>query len=284
MINETLGILLIVLIALIAYQQCCRKLRFPESSRRPPYLAPPTTPPSVRLTPQTIQEFLGWVAAVPVVDAHLIREQVALAASSTDVLDELEKALFDLPVEDVGRHLLLLSVLGETRNPIVSSLLTRFIRLPADEIGSPPPVSMGSLTGKEPTDASLLTIGAILQARAVEMLAYQEVPQAIEETLKIAADHPLKVVRVAAIDAYLFNCEHDNEAIERVRCVVREDERMLVGLIRRTKGMDAKEFDVKVQAFYKSYPEQQPPLVHLVENKKFDPPRHRRGFRNMKEN
>src|SRR4051794_36070914 len=207
-----LVLMLIVLVVVIDWVRLRWSPKQPVSTHRPRYFGPGPLPPPIPLTPGTVEKFVGWVAAVPVAEAQLIRDQVAQAAADVQVVDALAEALFRLPADDLGRHLLLLSVLGETRNPCAVGPLTRFIRLPGEAITPPQPAQMGELTGKE-RDATLLDVGPVLQARAVEMLAYLRVPEAIDETLKVAADHPSRVVRVAAIDAYLFNHENDGEAV-----------------------------------------------------------------------
>jgi hypothetical protein len=254
---------LVIILFLVAIDRVRlrRRPRQPVGTHLPPrYFGPAPHSPAIPLSPDTVEAFIAWVAEVPVAQAQLIRDQVAQSAADVQVVDALTKALFQLPAKDFGRHLLILSVLGETRNPRLVGPLTRFIWLPGEAITPPLPAQLGDLKGKE-RDATLLDTGPILQARAVEMLAYLQIPEAIDQTLNVAAEHPSKVVRVAAIDAYLFNHENDGEAFDRVRRAVREEEQIFVGLPHRSRSMDPAMFDAEVRAFYEQYPEQRPPAL-----------------------
>jgi hypothetical protein len=229
--------------------------RQPQSLHPPRYSGPNPPRPPVRLTRDSIEEFLGWVAAVPVSDRELIQRQVAEVAADDAIVEALLKHLFHLPVQDFGRHLMLLSVLGEMRHPHCVEPLKRFVNLPGHAVIPPPPPEQSSgLPG-----TSHLDYGAALQARAVEMLAYSRHPDALEAVLKAASDHGSRAVRLAAIDAYAFNHDDHLEAVERVRRIARPEEAKFVGLPRRSRDADPAAFDARVRAFYERYPEERPP-------------------------
>jgi len=239
-----------------------RHSRSPEGSAFPNFYGGRIPAPSpVDLNVDSIDDFVGWVAATPVGDAQLIRDQVALAAKNEEVLDALIQHLFHFPIVDFGRHLLLLSIIGEVRNSRAIEALLRFIRLPGATFGL-----LGSDAGKEarasrrPRDASLLDGSSALQARAVEMLAYLNTPHALEETLKIASNHTSRAVRVAAMDAYLFNHQDSADATARLQEAIQGEDRKFIGLARRFRGMDVSQFDASVATFYRNYPAERPPV------------------------
>lgn len=227
----------------------------PQSFHPPRYSGPNPPRPPVRLARDSIEEFLDWVAAVPVSDRELIQKQVAEVAADDAIVEALLKHLFHLPVHDFGRHLMLLSVLGEMRHPHCVEPLKRFVNLPGHAVIPPPPP-------EEPSDlprTSHLDYGAALQARAVEMLAYSRHPDALEAVLKAASSHGSRAVRLAAIDAYAFNHDDHFEALERVQRVARPEEAKFVGLARRSRDADPVAFDARVRAFYERYPEERAP-------------------------
>ncbi len=212
------------------------------------------SPASARLAAETIEEFVRWVAGVPVSKAQLIRDQIAAAKGDEPVFAALVGHLFQLPVPDFGRHLLLLSVLGELRDPKSVEPLLRFINLTPDSLFGPTPTRLGSGPA-----TSYLDYSAALQARAAEMLAFIRTPEALDQVLRVASEHDSCAVRLAALDGFIFNHDDSPEAIDKARAAARPSEAKFVGLARRQRDFNPREFDSKVRAFYQRYPEENPP-------------------------
>lgn len=255
----SLALLLLFLIIFLWRRKLLSGPQEPASLHPPRYIGPNPSPPVERLRLDSVEEFLHWVAAVPVSQSQLIRDQVALAAADEAIVDALVEKLFQFPIWDFGRHLLLLSVLGEMRHSRAIEPLIRFLKLSTETMLPTQPAEMQDVTGKE-RDATLLDGSTALQARAVEMLAFLGTPRALQETLKIAADHPSLSVRIAAIDAYLFNHGDSSESIERIQEGIHDCDRKYVGLPRRTRDMNVDEFDAQVLAFYERYPKEVAPV------------------------
>lgn len=197
---------------------------------------------------ESIDEFLQWAGDVPAGATDMIRERIAAARGDTTVVDRLLEELWKLPVRDEVRHYLLLSTIGELRDGRAATDLVRFIWQPDEQI-SAVEHEMVDGCGFGPSTAELL------KARAVEMLAYLGTSEAVEETLRVAADHPAPAVRAAGIDAHLFNHDDAPEEIERVRGRVRSDDTPLVGLPRFTRDANPGEFDRAIAEFYARYPD-----------------------------
>src|SRR5215218_569814 len=80
------------------------------------------------LLPETLSEFLEWAAHAPVSAREVVRQRIAAARGNRDVASELQQRLWDLPVEDLGLHLVLLSTIGEFRDsPNHLGELARFV-------------------------------------------------------------------------------------------------------------------------------------------------------------
>jgi hypothetical protein len=227
----------------------------------PPKFDETTIPsiPSVSLNANAVDAFVRWVAATPVSKAHLVRDAISVARGDDEVLGALVARLFELPVKDFGRHQILLSIIGELRRPEAVEPLMRFVNLPNTSVLHAPRNDPGSGSYKTSFDGS-----DALQARAVEMLTYLQTPEALKAVLTLASEHSSRAVRLAALNAFTFNHDDNPEAIERARAAARPDEAKFVGLARRSRDFDPVEFDAKVLAFYKRYPEENPPVPNFI--------------------
>ena len=245
-----------IAIFLIIYFRHLKRFVAPvPNTLEPPVFNPRSipSPASVRLASDTIEEFVRWVAAVPVSDVQLVRDQIAVSRGDESVVAALVGHLFQLPVPDFGRHLLLLSILGELRDPKSVEPLLRFINLPPTSLFGQTPGSQG-----QGPATSYLDYSSALQARAAEMLAFIRTPEALDKVLAVASEHSSRAVRLAALDGFIFNQDDSPEAIDKARTAARPDEAIFVGLARRERDFNPREFDSKVRAFYQRYPEEYP--------------------------
>jgi hypothetical protein len=221
----------------------------------------PSKPPiahsesSVSLPPlraDTIDEFLAKAGATPRSQISTIQNAIARSKVDSEMVLGLTKRLMVTPVTDVSRHLMILSILGELKDPAAIGTLREFIW--SDRPLVPPqPVEGGS--GRR---TSYFNHDGALKARAAEMLSFIGTREADDATLEIAGKHSGAEVRIAAIDAYLFNHSDSAEAKEELITRVRPEERKLVGLPRFKQGMNRAEFDRRVVDFYRLYPEEMP--------------------------
>jgi hypothetical protein len=226
------------------------------SERTPPAFDPSmiTNVPPVTLTADSVDAFLRWVASTPVSNAGVVQDAVSAARGDDEVVRVLTVNLLDLPVRDIGRHLMLLSIIGEMRRPEFLGPLVRFVGL-AEE-------SVVPQRSDEPGDGvctSYLDAAAALQSRAVEMLAHLRTAEAFQAVLALASQHESRPVRLAALDAFAFNNDDSPDAIECARAAARPSESKMVGVPRRTRDSDPREFEARVLAFYEQYPEERPP-------------------------
>jgi hypothetical protein len=251
--------LILLIIALSFVGGCSKKHVIPRSDNDdlPRLTGPinvPNPPTPVPLTAATVDDFLAWVQRVPVSNTALIRQLIAQAATDDAVVDELAKRLFEIPIQNIGRHLMILSILGETRNPHAVAPLVRFIWLDRPLVDEPTEMlGVG-------THTSRFNYNSGLKARAVEMLAYIGTNDALAGTRDAISKHADAEVRISAMDAYLFNHNDSEESKAELRRIARPDEAKLIGIPRRTRDMDVKAFDVRVQTFYERYPEERPPV------------------------
>lgn len=224
---------------------------YDEDETPKPAAAPPRAGPAYGEAPAftagTVDEFLRWAAGVPVAEAAVIRQRIAAARGDQALLDRLIAELWSLPVTDVGRHHVLLSTLGELRDGRTVPDLARFV-WHMDLVARPSADQEGCGFEAHPAE--------VLQARAAEMLSYLATEEAVDETLRIVAEHPRAGVRAAAIDAHLFNHDDSAEEMVRLRGRVRAEDVPFVGVPRFTRDSDPQQFERAVLEFYERHPEQ----------------------------
>lgn len=208
---------------------------------------------TVALSPTSADAFLIWAQGVAQSDIGLLRSRIAEVAHDDTVIDALGKRLMEIPVRDLSRHLMILAILGETQNPRAIDPILKFIWYPK-ALAEEPKEMLGP-----GIHVSQFNYDGGLRARASEMLAYIGTDVANSHTREILQKHPSQEVRIAAIDAYLFNHQDSTIANEELQRIVQPRERRMIALARRTRDMDVKAFDSRLRAFYEAYPDERPP-------------------------
>ena len=198
----------------------------------------PTLPLPPPRDPGQLDVFLEWIASIPRNGRGEIREAIAQLRDREVVATLLHEALMSLPVGDPGRHLLVLAVLGELRAPSSIEVLERFVWLHDLEVYGE--VQLAQLA---PCDFS--PSGA-LQARAAEMLVWVIGTDQDDKVLRIVREHPSTLVRVATIDAWLYQRGDSAEASSTLVGLVRPGDEWAVGLPRWTVDTDTQLFHRRV--------------------------------------
>ncbi len=228
---------------------------------------PPATTPSNPLTASTVDSFIDWAGAAAQSQIPELESRVAAAASDPAVLAALTARLLAIPagqVSDVARHLIIMSILGQMKNSGADAALVTFIGndpvcgVPASDAGP-------SDAGEQGIPDTVADTGSLLRAKAVEMLAFIGDELALQATLNIAATHACKAVRIAAIDAYMFNNADSSAAKSQLMAVVHADEQKMIGIPRRNRVMDIAAFDQALQQFYVNNPGELPLVQDLLD-------------------
>ena len=186
-----------------------------------------------------------WAAGTGLDEADDVRRLIADGADD-GVVDALSGELHTRAIQDIGRHLTILAVLGESRHSAAVTPLERFvwsegsITQPATEEDEP---ATESTTSEMIRCELQFDMSSALRARAVEMLAYLATPDAVQATLNVVRDHPEAGVRRAAIDAHIFNQGSTEEILEALAPYVRPEDEPYVNVPHWRRGMDPEEFD-----------------------------------------
>lgn len=210
----------------------------------------PLPPPRDR---DELERLLLAVVCTPSGDRQLIIDTLAAFDERDVVADLLHEALFELPVRDVGRHLTVLSLIGELRHDSSVEILERFVWLSDNEVQPP-----DSHVQQDPSDEQTpddtdngpgchFEPGAALQARAAEMLMWVTRGDYEDGIRRILAEHFSTQVRVATIDALAYVQGDDDAVLKRLRELVRDDDRWAVGLPRRTADVEPAYFQALVE-------------------------------------
>lgn len=200
-------------------------------------------------TPGDVPRFVDWAGRSTVDESELVRGALVAARWREPVvralIDEVEAA----QRTDHSRALLALALLGEMRNPCGTAFLMDFIHRPLPRTGTV--VFGGEIVER--------TAQAMLEAKAVDGVAYLRTEESDDAVLSIAAGHPSRIVRAEAINAFLWNHD-DSPAARRVLAPhVRADERILIDRVRRGSGEHAATFNARLRAFLEAHPEAIPP-------------------------
>jgi hypothetical protein len=195
-----------------------------------------------------VSRFLDWAGASHVDEREDARKAIATAGNNKDVVQALIKEVERVKTTDHTRALLALALLGETRSPEAQAFFVEFAQRPLPTDG---PVIEGEIIEQ--------TRAAQLQAKAVDGLAYANNESSNKFVTEIIANHPSKIVRAEAINAYLWNHEDNDDARKFLSQYVRKDELILIDRVRRKTGEKAESFNPKLDEFLKQHPEVVPP-------------------------
>lgn len=227
----------------------------------PPLPAPPerlgneVMSPTLPLPPPKDRESLGrfveLIASVPRDRTDELREAIRSIKDAAGIAALIHQSLFSLPCEDIGRHLLLLSILGELADPSSVDALDRFVWLSDSDVYGP--------AASRPLGGCDFGPAGMLQSRAAEMLVWVARGRHDERIFRILGEHPAITVRVAAIDAFLFQQGDSADAIALLEERVQADDRWAVGLPRRGPDVDMEAFDRRADAHEAEHGEPPPP-------------------------
>ncbi|THF85223.1 hypothetical protein E7T09_17120 [Deinococcus sp. KSM4-11] len=190
-----------------------------------------------------VAKFIDWAADSRLSQREEGRAAIEAARANDAVAQALVDAVFSAQKTDHSRALVALSVLGELRNPVGEQGLIRFVNLPFPAASTEP-----GFEGENPEQTALGT----LQAKAAEGLAYMGSESGTQAVLTLVAQHPSRIVRAAAITAYLYNNPDNRQLLQRY---VQKGEQAFVDRPIRDIGESGESFNAKLTAFLHLHPE-----------------------------
>jgi hypothetical protein len=230
---------------------------------------PQQTP--VPLATGTIEPFVDWVSSMPASQVDDVKQEIAKSASDAAVVDAVAAKLSFTAPGSYGRQLIYVSILGEMKNNQALSPLQSYLNsgdCPVFEqlraVQSPGPANQ----------TSYFDACAGLKSAAVNSLAYLNTPAARKLVLQAVQTHPSRVVRLSAMNAYLYNNNDSQEALAVVRRYAHKDEVKFVGLPRLTTEGSVQDFSDRVARYYQEHPEdkaQLPARIAATQKGKIEP-------------
>ncbi len=198
---------------------------------------------------KSVQAFIDWAGKSTGREHDDVTKALAAARSNKEVSTAFCEQAFAAQKSDHSRALLTLSLLGELRNEESELCLRRFVNLPL-------PKAIARTKEDSNPQATAL---ALLQAKAVEGLAYLHNKTGDEEVLRQVQKNPSLIVRAAAINAYLYNHGDSAEARKTLSGYVRKGEEIYLDRIRKEKGENKASFNRKLATYLRAHSEVKPP-------------------------
>lgn len=197
-----------------------------------------------------VRAFIDAASAAPVSRREEVRAMIQRVKDDVGIANALIAEFEMAQKTDFSRALVILSLIGEQRNPVGTNFLVKFVRRPLPPGGRPTRES-----GVSPEAEALER----LQVKAANALPYAGSAQAMQATLEVVRSHPLKPVRIEAASSYLWNTGNTEEARRTLSRYLHKDELMVLDRPVREQGMTAEQFNRQLALYLDRHPEVRPP-------------------------
>jgi len=196
---------------------------------------------------------VDWAADASVDQDDMVRRTVAQARDNEAIVRALCEHAMRARETDHSRALVTLALIGEMRSKHGVGCLEKIVALDLPEQGT---VVEGEILER--------TALEILQAKAIDGLAYFGDGKTDEMVLKTIAEHPSRIVRAEAIAAFLWNHKDNRDTRRQLQKYVRKDEQIYIDRVVRVEGEKAETFNPKLEAYLKAHPEVAPPVPEQI--------------------
>ena len=186
--------------------------------------------------------------------AEATREIARVAGNAAVINAVLGKLSLHRPLA-YGRQMIYLSILGETRNDLTVAPLRNYVYSPDCQVFEQLPG--GPLaTGK--SNLTIFDACGGLKSWAISMVAHVNTQVAQAVVLQAIGGHPSRMVRLSAMNSFLYANGDSADAVQRALLAARPNEAKLVGLPRLAPQFSLRDFDARVARYYQEHPEDRP--------------------------
>lgn len=189
----------------------------------------------------SVRDFIAWLMISRPSQVGDARAAIEAVATNDDVANA---AVAEVDIAgDVTRNLVVLSMIGELKNTIAENALTQLVNLavPTGEVDSEPVLRV-----------------TMVQTKAIDGLAFTRTATSRAKLLDVIANHPVKMVRIEAIRAYLDT--YGSSVRAEVQAVAHADEQLVMDSFPyRSEVAESATYDQKLRAYLVQHPETLPP-------------------------
>jgi len=193
---------------------------------------------------ESVQHFIDWASASYASESEDVYKALSAARENRAIAEAFCEEVSRSVMSDYSRTLVTLGLLGAMKSPVGTECLVKFLHRPFPAQGA---VIDGEIVEQ--------TAMGMLQAKVVDGLAFLRSADADKEVFWAVREHPSRVVRAEAIDAYLWNHNDSADAKATLARYVRPDEKVFLDRVRRGDGEGAKQFNPKLESFLKRHPD-----------------------------
>jgi hypothetical protein len=197
-----------------------------------------------------VAAFVSAAGAAPVSRREEIRARIQRVQADAAIAQGLIAEFRAAEKTDHSRALVILSLLGELRNPVGTAFLIDYVWKPLPT-GGEIIAELGVSAEHEDMER--------LQVKAANAIAYARTEEASRTALELAGRHPSRAVRAEAASSYLWNQGGSDEARRLLSQYLRRDEQALLDRPVRDVGMSGEEFNRLLGLYLKRNPQLRPP-------------------------
>jgi hypothetical protein len=171
-------------------------------------------------------------------DLPSIREALGILSRHPHARDAFHSYYRGLPRANYRERLFALALIGELRAHESLPLLHEVVWAPLP--GSPDVLDQQDGMSEQRSEETV-------RIKAVHGIGYLRTKEAFEELKKIMRGHESKILRVSAIDTYLWNRGDSPEAMAELTDLLPKKFHPYIGVVRFHKGVSAQEFSRKLK-------------------------------------
>ncbi|MEW6738034.1 MAG: hypothetical protein AB1489_42550 [Acidobacteriota bacterium] len=170
----------------------------------------------------------------------LVYQAIETLATQPNIVEALMSRYLALPSTNYHQRLLTIRLMGELRRQDALKYL--------QQVASRPLPAKTKFHGMTPRDYE-----EMIQTKAVQGIAYLRTDTSLNYTISIMLNHESTVVRIAAIDAYMWNHNDNKETASKLYQLLPTNMHRYVERPRFHRNMNVDDFNAKLRAWQQKW-------------------------------